>query len=59
MNERDKEFIDSLDEKLVDARTNQWEAKLNSAKRNKVFEIEDKISAVKERASRYKNLKFV
>lgn len=59
VNKYDEELVNELDEKLIIAREKEYETKLHMAKKTKIFEIEDKIKAVKDTADRYKNLKFV
>jgi hypothetical protein len=59
INERDKDFMESLDEKIAYVQSNDFPSQLNAAKKNKIFEIEDKLALGRATAERFKNLKFV
>ena len=59
INERDKDILDSLEEKVAFARSQDFPAQLNAAKKNKIFEIEDKLAMSRAAVERYKNIKFV
>ena len=59
INERDRDVLETLEERVAHARSQDFPAQLNAAKKNKIFEIEDKLSMSRATAERYKNLKFV
>ena len=59
INERDRDFIIKLDEKVKEAREQDFPAQLNMAKKTKIFEMEDKITEGRNTAERYRTLKFV
>ena len=59
INERDRDVLETLEERVSHARSQDFPALLNAAKKNKIFEIEDKLAMGRAAAERYKTMKFV
>jgi len=59
INERDQDMLRDLDGQLIEARKQDWPAKKNHVKRERVFQIEDLIEKDRKTAKRIDDLKFV
>jgi hypothetical protein len=58
VNERDAYFLNGLDERIDKARKENWQEKAFHLKRGMIFKIEDNITADRETAASFKNIKW-